>query len=63
MAKTEERINLDALAYNLTILYNIKQEIKTQQKIQKISAKAHPLKTNYNPQQQYSKKIQFEIKI
>jgi len=33
MAKTEERINLDALAYNLTILYNIKQEIKTQQKI------------------------------
>ena len=28
MAKTEERINLDALAYNLTILYNIKQEIK-----------------------------------
>ena len=28
MIKTEERINLDALAYNLVRLYNIKQEIK-----------------------------------
>ena len=28
MIKTEERINLDALAYNLIRLYNIKQEIK-----------------------------------
>ena len=28
MIKTEERINLDALAYNLLRLYNIKQEIK-----------------------------------
>ena len=27
-AKTEERINLDALAYNLIRLYNIKQEIE-----------------------------------
>ena len=28
MVKTEERINLDALAYNLIRLHNIKQEIK-----------------------------------
>ena len=28
MIKTEERINLNALAYNLIRLYNIKQEIK-----------------------------------
>ena len=28
MIKTEERINLDALAYNLIRLYNIKQEIE-----------------------------------
>ena len=28
MIKTEEKINLDALAYNLIRLYNIKQEIK-----------------------------------
>ena len=28
MVKTEERINLDALAYNLIRLYNIKQEIE-----------------------------------
>ena len=28
MIKTEERINLDALAYNLIQLYNIKQEIE-----------------------------------
>ena len=28
MIKTEERINLDVLAYNLIRLYNIKQEIK-----------------------------------
>ena len=28
MIKTEERINLDALTYNLIHLYNIKQEIK-----------------------------------
>ena len=28
MIKTEERINLDALAYNLIRSYNIKQEIK-----------------------------------
>ena len=28
MIKTEERINLDALAYNLIHLYNIKQRIK-----------------------------------
>ena len=28
MIKTEERINLDALAYNLIQLYNMKQEIK-----------------------------------
>ena len=27
MIKTDERINLDTLAYNLIILYNIKQEI------------------------------------
>ena len=46
MIRTEERINLDALAYNLMRLHNIKQIYKTQQNIQKISAKAHPLKTN-----------------
>ena len=28
MIKTEEKINLDSLAYNLIRLYNIKQEIK-----------------------------------
>ena len=28
MIKTEERINLDALAYNLIRLHNIKQEIE-----------------------------------
>ena len=28
MIKTEERINLDTLAYNLIRLYNIKQEIR-----------------------------------
>ena len=28
MIKTEERINLDALAYNLIRLYNIKQKIE-----------------------------------
>ena len=28
MTRTEERINLDALAYNLIRLHNIKQEIK-----------------------------------
>ena len=28
MIKTEERINLDALEYNLIRLYNIKQETK-----------------------------------
>ena len=28
MVKTEEKINLDALAYNLIQLHNIKQEIK-----------------------------------
>ena len=28
MIKTEERINLDTLAYNLLRLYNIKQEIE-----------------------------------
>ncbi len=28
MIKTEERINLDTLAYNLIRLYNIKQEIE-----------------------------------
>ena len=28
MIKTEERINLDTLAYNLIQLYNIKQKIK-----------------------------------
>lgn len=28
MTRTEERINLDALAYNLIRLYNLKQEIK-----------------------------------
>ena len=28
MIKTEERLNLDAVAYNLKRLYNIKQEIK-----------------------------------
>ena len=28
MIKTDERINLDALAYNLIRLYNIKQEIE-----------------------------------
>ncbi len=31
MIKTEERINLDALAYNIVRLYNIKQEIKNTQ--------------------------------
>ena len=33
MIKTEERINLDVLAYNLIRLYKIKQEIVNQQKI------------------------------
>ena len=28
MIKTEERINLDTLAYNIIRLYNIKQEIE-----------------------------------
>ena len=28
MIKTEERLNLDAVAYNLKRLYKIKQEIK-----------------------------------
>ena len=40
MIKTEERINLDALAYNLIRLYNIKQEIEnTTGEIEKTEAR------------------------
>ena len=47
MIKIEEKINLDALEYNLIRIYNIKQEIKkTHNKRFRSFCKSTQLKTN-----------------
>ena len=59
MIKTEKRINLDALAYNLVRLHKIKQEIKKKynRRLRRFLRKHIHKKTKNNSQQQYSKKI------
>lgn len=46
MVKTEEKINLNALTYNIIRLHNLKQKIKNTVGYLGIFTKAHPLKIN-----------------
>ena len=46
MIKTEEKINLNALTYNIIRLHNLKQKIKNTAEYLGIFTKAHPLKIN-----------------